>query len=80
MSVEKFKEAILTPLMESIQQHKATTLGMLQTEQNVLKQFYRAEGLEAAASFIIGTYNNMFNPQPPADSSSANVEIIPPQA
>jgi hypothetical protein len=72
MSIEEFKEALITPLKKSIEQHKSAALIQFRSRDDLTKQWDRAEGLEMALNHIDNVYNSL-------SANSPTVEIIPPQ-
>lgn len=74
MSIEKFREAIVTPLRQTIEQHKNASLVQFRSRDDLTKQWDRAEGMEMSLNHIESTYNSLMN------STEPNVEIMPPQA
>ena len=73
MSIEKFREALIVPLKQTIEQHKAVSLHQFRSRDDLTKQWDRAEGMEMSLNHIESTYNALNSANDPV------VEILPPQ-
>ena len=77
MSIESFKESIVTTLKNNIINYKSATLGQFRSKVDVMNQWDVAVGIEIAISIIESAYAALQAPS--ASASPSNVEISEPK-